>query len=482
MFKKLYFITIIFLGFITFAQSETSWIKKKDKSGNVEKTEETKTSSWIKKKKKIKENKKEYKKEEKKITKEVKTWIKKKTKDNYIVSISDLPKGAIYFQATNASRTSLIYGYVLPDTSSKLINGFYETSKGFGYFNDGKTTCKVGSTVRFASSSGEVLSQISGECTNGLKFTGRTSQMGNEGSGSAETADGKERYFVDVHTEKIKIAKLYDKNLSYQNLVAGGSQDKKQKDIKFKPDGKYYALLIGNSKYSKWTSLTSPKKDVDGIYKALNENYDFEKIFKVNDASRSDIFDAFSELIKISTDNDYVLIYYSGHGERTENQAYWIPVDSEKDWGGSWINTSDIHVAISKIQAKHILLMSDSCYVGTAFKGDNDEVSKKEIDFDTKLLRNNFKQRSRWFISSGGNSQVMDEVVKGHSLFAYKLIDLLKNEKKYLSTASIYNQINRYNSQFIFEGGYNQSPVIGTVSTWGHLGGDFIFIPKKNLQ
>ena len=42
MFKKLFLITLIFLGFISFAQSETSWIKKKDKSENVEKTEEKK--------------------------------------------------------------------------------------------------------------------------------------------------------------------------------------------------------------------------------------------------------------------------------------------------------------------------------------------------------------------------------------------------------------------------------------------------------
>ena len=60
---------------------------------------------------------------------------------------------------------------------------------------------------------------------------------------------------------------------------------------------------------------------------------------------------------------------------RTEGQAYWIPVEAEQEWGGpSWINTSDIHVAISKIKAKHILLLSDSCYVGNAFKGNNDEI------------------------------------------------------------------------------------------------------------
>ena len=55
MFKKLFLIILIFFGFITFSQSESTWIKKKDKSENIEKTEKKKTSSWIKKK--IKENK-----------------------------------------------------------------------------------------------------------------------------------------------------------------------------------------------------------------------------------------------------------------------------------------------------------------------------------------------------------------------------------------------------------------------------------------
>ena len=57
MFKKLLLIIIVFLGLITFAQSETSWIKKKDKSEKIEKVEKNKSSNWIKKKK-VKKNKK----------------------------------------------------------------------------------------------------------------------------------------------------------------------------------------------------------------------------------------------------------------------------------------------------------------------------------------------------------------------------------------------------------------------------------------
>ena len=51
MIKKLLLIVVVFFGLISFAQSETSWIKKKDKSEKIEKVEKKKTSNWIKKKK-----------------------------------------------------------------------------------------------------------------------------------------------------------------------------------------------------------------------------------------------------------------------------------------------------------------------------------------------------------------------------------------------------------------------------------------------
>ena len=55
--KNIIIAITILLGLITFAQSETSWIKKKDKTETVKKVEKEKTTSWIKKKE-VNENKK----------------------------------------------------------------------------------------------------------------------------------------------------------------------------------------------------------------------------------------------------------------------------------------------------------------------------------------------------------------------------------------------------------------------------------------
>ena len=318
------------------------------------------------------------------------------------------------------------------------------------------------------------------ECKNKLNFNGIYVQQQDEGYGTGQSNEGDTISFKFFNNEKrYDQMQLAYSNFSKKNQTLASTSSPKTK-IDITPKGKYYALLIGNSQYAKWASLTSPKNDINGVYEVLKNNYDFEKIIKVNDANRSDIFNAFQKLNKLTTDEDYILIYYSGHGMRTEQQAFWIPVEAEREWGdGSWINTNDIHVAISKVKAKHILLLSDSCYVGNAFKGNNDEIENTQNkNVDKKLIENILMERARWFISSGGNSQVMDEVVEGHSLFAYKLIDLLKKNKSYLTSDVLFSEISKYNSQFLFSGGYNQSPVIGTVDTWGHLGGHFVFLPK----
>ena len=75
-FKSL--IIIIFFSTITIhANSETSWITKKDDSKKkVVKETKTETSNWIKKKE-VKENKKKFKEK----IKESKSWITKKSKE-----------------------------------------------------------------------------------------------------------------------------------------------------------------------------------------------------------------------------------------------------------------------------------------------------------------------------------------------------------------------------------------------------------------
>ena len=456
------------LSTTTVANSETSWITKKSDKTKVElKKEKIKKTEYVKKKKKeIKKNKKEFKKEEKKISKEVKSWITKKIKEKYIDSIDKLPDGAIYFTGLSNSSGLTFYGYVLPDTNSKLISNYYETSTGFGYFNDGKTICSVGSTVRDVTD-GEVTARISGKCNNGLKFTGPITQTLNSGWGSAKTADGIDRFDFDFNNDRTIITKIFNDNETKiaQHTILQPTFDE---PINLKPTGKYYALLIGNSKYMQWASLTSPINDVEEIGKILKNVYSFEKVIIVRDASRDKIFEAFEKLLNITEDSDYVLVYYSGHGEEKGNKSYWIPVNAKKKYSSQWINISDIENYLSEIPAHHLAVMVDSCYFA-GFKGSNAINEKVKSKHYNKLLQ----KRARLVLASGQNEPVSDTGKGNHSIFGITFIQALKNNENAISLMEIANAIGYAHANM------NQMPIYLRANHWGHGGGDFIFITKK---
>ena len=132
------------------------------------------------------------------------------------------------------------------------------------------------------------------------------------------------------------------------------------------------------------------------------------------------------------SDKDNLLIYYAGHGDIVNSNAYWIPKNGTKNISSTWLNTKDIESAISMISAKDLLVMIDSCFQGTAFKSGSQKIekpTKNEID-DENYFKKMLSYRSATVITSGNNEPVVDATIEGHSHFAFKFIDILKNNNK----------------------------------------------------
>ena len=496
MIKKLLLIVVVFFGLISFAQSETSWIKKKDKSEKIEKVEKKETSKWIKKKD-VKKNKKKLKEK----IKDSKSWITKKSKDKVKdikeklkkhKTVAQLPKAEFYFAAIiepkEDEEVQYIYGYVNSNKSSKKfsLNGkkYFSKSDGIAYFENKKNRCEVDSQ------SGAIGSTIMGEviliCKKGLKMAGGYRQTGTVGKGDGSTSDGNNVTFEFYTSKSDAIAKLNDLKSTETQLVERKLPSKKKKKILLNPNGKYYALLIGNSKYDDngWDQLVSPENDIDKIEMVLNKSYKFEKIITVKSGTKKQIFNAFKELSKLTTTNDYVLIYYSGHGETRAEQAYWIPKDGSSEWGsGDWININELNIFLTEIKAHHLAVMVDSCYVGGKFKGTNILDLKK--DEDVNLWNNNLNDelnlRARSVLSSGSTGRVSDTVAgSNNSQFALAFVNILTvAERESVPLNMINIAINVRNA---FAGNFNQKPFYYHPDTWAHGGGDFIFIPKKNYK
>jgi hypothetical protein len=477
----------VLLLFITSSFSnvsaENKWITKKSQKSKEEIKEEKATKTeWIKfNKKEIKKNKKEYKEKEKNISKKVKSWITKKSKKDQWLDINSLPGSQIYFTATSSNKR-IFYGYIDDDKSSELLKvsnaSFYKFSNGMAFINDGKTTCRI-ATERVAMSSGRIILDLSGECTDKTKFTGQYNQK--NGSGTAETAQKEGITFK--FNPSLLIAKNLKKNLEkeFSSQVASASPPLPRTSIEVKPTGNYYALLIGNSKYTNWSSLVSPVNDINEIEKVLKNKYTFKKVFKQTNATREQIFTSLKKLRNVSTDNDYVLIYYAGHGDKDSSSAYWIPVDGEREMDHRWVNAETIKYEITKIKAKHILLMVDSCYIGTSIKGKSDK-DFSDFNFNASEANIMLNNRAGLVIASGGDQPVSDvDIDDKHSLFAWKFIDILKKNENFIVSQNIFLQIRKtlIAHQIQNPNKEIQTPTTYEVPEWKHLNGDFVFKVKK---
>ena len=143
---------------------------------------------------------------------------------------------------------------------------------------------------------------------------------------------------------------------------------------------KYYALVIGNNKYENVPPLKTAVSDAEAIASILQEKYGFTTQLLLN-ASRGEIMTALNDYRRKLGESANLIIYYAGHGvyDSDVDKGYWIPVDAKLDDTGNWISADDVTTSIRQIPAKHILIISDSCYSGTLAR-----------DIDPKLVPCNF--------------------------------------------------------------------------------------------
>ena len=457
---------------------------------------EKETTSWIKKKE-VKENKKKVKEK----IKDSKSWITKKSKEKVKdikeklkkhKSFEKLPKGEFYFagyiEPLENEEIKYVYGYVNSDDKSETFKvgnkNFYSKSDGVAYFEDKTNRCEIDSFIGVLF--GDIKGKVVLKCKKGLDITGDFKQVG---KGNGETSDGNNVEFEFYSTKKEAIAKLNDfknDNSIETKLVERQLPKKDNKKILLKPNGKYYALLIGNSNYDNqgWDDLVSPINDITAIKSVLDKSYKFEKIIMVKDGTKKQILKAFRNLSKLTTTNDYVLIYYSGHGLTKATQAYWIPKDGSLEWGlGDWINVSELNIYLTEIKAHHLAVMVDSCYVGGKFKGTNilDLKNDEHRAFMTDHLEDDLNLRARIVLSSGSEGRVSDTAPNSkNSIFALSFLNILKTSEKLALPLSMTDI--GFNVKRAFIGNYNQKPYYYHPDTWEHQGGDFLFIPKRNIQ
>ena len=251
-----------------------------------------------------------------------------------------------------------------------------------------------------------------------------------------------------------------------------GANSDIQKGYKVKPNGKFFALLIGVSEYDhSELNLAKPVKDAENLAMILSGNYTFEEnnIKILRSPTRSEILQELFAYRKLIGLNDNLLIFYAGHGYKDEasEQGYWWPRDSRPDNPANWLSNSDLVEQIRAIKSGHTLLISDACFSGGIFKT-RDVSGLKDAAIEIQKL---YSLPSRQAITSGtGKEKVKDE----SAFIKYLITRLTENTESNLPLEKLFGSL----KEAVIANSLNV-PQIGVLQDTGHEGGDFIFIRKN---
>jgi hypothetical protein len=242
--------------------------------------------------------------------------------------------------------------------------------------------------------------------------------------------------------------------------------------------GSPFALVVGINDYQHLPHLLTPVNDAKEIASVLSDQYGFRTQLLL-DATRDQIVGALDGYRRALTEADSLLIYYAGHGyfDKDVDQAYWAPVDAGEDTYARWIIATEITGTAKAVPARHVLVISDSCYSGMLAREASLSIpSNDRANFLEKMLQT----KSRHVMSSGGNEPVADSDAKdhfsSHSVFANALLQGLSQFPTNEFTAQeLFTQIKEQ-----VGGRSKQVPQYNPIRDSLHEGGDFVFVRVRS--
>ena len=240
------------------------------------------------------------------------------------------------------------------------------------------------------------------------------------------------------------------------------------------PKNILFTIAIDEYQSSVWPNLHNAVLDAEKISQILTDKYSFEVFHGSlinHQATRDNIYSAFISLKQFIDPPDNLIILFTGHGEMNPqtHRGYWIPTDGTRN-SSTLIENAVIKDFIEDIDAKHIWLISDSCFSGTFLTRTRGII--EEIEY-TKLALH----KSRWMLASGSEEKVSDGQPGQHSPFAKFLIKFLENNTNIFSSV---NEIIKYVT-VLTNNNSAQTSRGAFIDNIGHDGGEMVLKLKDEF-
>lgn len=206
------------------------------------------------------------------------------------------------------------------------------------------------------------------------------------------------------------------------------------------------ALLIGINRYQVLPTLNGSLNDIETMRHVLTTRWGFspQHISMLTDqaATRAGILGALERLVQETGPSDAVYIHYSGHGSQVEDVSgdeiddhldeTLVPHDGRTPAVPD-ITDDELETLVSRLKARSILIVLDSCHSGTATRSLDIRTRSVPKDTRTGLYRpSEVRTRqvvpvtaARYVLMTGAaaNQEALDGPVGGryHGFFSYSL-------------------------------------------------------------
>ena len=193
---------------------------------------------------------------------------------------------------------------------------------------------------------------------------------------------------------------------------------------------KSIAVVIGINSYETWPALEFAVNDAKAIEEKLMETgfHEITTIFDREATQRRILTELFHELPRHVGREDRVLFYFAGHGQTEDlpsggKKGYIIPVDADpSNYSSTAISMEQIRSLSSRIPAKHILYVMDSCYSGLGLSRSYGASPKM-----SGYLRKVASMRVVQIVTAGGKGEQVQER-GGHGLFTTYFLRAIDGE------------------------------------------------------
>lgn len=250
------------------------------------------------------------------------------------------------------------------------------------------------------------------------------------------------------------------------------------------------AFLIGAANYKHVPSLETPGQDVKALSKVLEDHYGFQ-VFPCHNPDKSILKELFEQeiphqlnLLGKQAESASVIVFFAGHGiaqdSRSGPQGYLAPIDAQNGVLDSMYDMRSMVLSLDKLPCKHLLLILDCCFGGTARWSSKHRGISIAPDYFSQQHFHHFMQRRSWQVltSTAPDQPALDFLghgeEEGHSPFAHYLIKGLKGEAdtiqdKVITASELYQYLQNRVTQVTAQN-------VGFFPLDNHDHGEFLFV------